>query len=117
LLSGEPSRISAHLRDILQNRASHSPVICESHVWLQLRIAYGSGVTVKELDSLSQVMALVAGISRPPREVRRIFRRLIKWYEANWSEIEPLLPIVRLRDPCGRVIDGSRELVDLAKDL
>jgi hypothetical protein len=117
LLAGEPSRISAQLKDVLQDRAARSPVIRESPAWLQLRVAYGSGVTVRELDSVSQVIALVAGIPRPSREVRRALRNLIEWYEGNWPVVEPLLAVVRLRDSCGRVIDGLRELADLAKDL
>jgi hypothetical protein len=82
-----------------------------------LRVSYGSGVTIKELASLSQIIALVLGLPRPSRETRRRFRLLIGWYESNWSVIEPILPTVHLLDEHGLVIDGSRELTDLAQHL
>jgi hypothetical protein len=117
LPSGEPTRVSAQYGDVLQNRASRSPLIRQSPVWLRLPLSYGSGVTIKELSSIAVVISLIGKLPLPSREERRTFQRLIAWYEMHWSVIQPVLPLVQLRDGSDSVIDGTREIFDLASKL
>jgi hypothetical protein len=90
------------------------PDVSESTVWLQLRVSYGSGVCLRELASLADTFAALAGLLRPSREMRRQLRFLILWFEYYWCAISPFLPMVHLRDERGRVIDGMRELRERA---
>jgi hypothetical protein len=114
LLKGESTLLSTQLREVLQNR---SPQLHESHVWLDLRIRYGSGVTIKELDSISRVLSTLVRIAPPSYHIRRSFRLLINWYESNWASIEPILPMIQLRDEHNDIIDGNREILDQAQKL
>jgi hypothetical protein len=86
-------------------------------VWLHLRLSYGSGVTIKELSSLALVISLISKVPRPSRGARRTFGGLIEWYEVHWTAIEPLLPLIQLRDTSDSVIDGNREIFHLASQL
>jgi hypothetical protein len=80
--------------------------------WRIIRVTFGSGVNLKELTSIAEIMCLLSGLRRPSRDTRRSFPALVQWYEVNWGQISPFLPIVQLRDSQGAVIDAKRELCD-----
>jgi hypothetical protein len=53
-------------------------------------------------------------IPRPSRETRRQLRFQIEWFEYCWPVISLLVPLVDLRDECGRAIDAMQELRERA---
>jgi hypothetical protein len=77
-----------------------------------LQAKFSSGVTIRELQSVAEVLAGCTGILPPGREAKRSFAVLIKWYVRSWPRISPWLGIIELRDERGLVIDGQRESLE-----
>lgn len=74
---------------------------------------FGSGVRLPELISVAQILSLLSrSIPEPNREEKRSFQGLIGWFHTNWEIIEPLLPLVHLRDEYNQIIDGRREFIE-----
>jgi hypothetical protein len=105
---------STELVTLFPDRAARMPSVSRSSVWMTLRAACGSGVSLRELASLADTFAALTPIPRPSRETRRQLRFLIEWFENSWAVIAPFVPLVHLRDERGRVIDGMRELRERA---
>jgi hypothetical protein len=74
-----------------------------------LRFQFSSGVTMRELASVAEVLAITAGTTGPGREEKRSFRALIGWFVRSWAVIGPWIPSVALRDAQGHPITGGRE--------
>jgi hypothetical protein len=73
---------------------------------------FGSGVSVRELQSMAMVIAYFANIPQPSRSEKRNGAQLAKWFQRSWSDIVPWLPLVQLRDVEDRPIDAQREFSD-----
>ena len=69
----------------------------KSSVWLNISSKFGSRISHAELKSIAFVICCYTGL-KVDRDASRDNRVLIKWYEENWNEIQPLLPKIHLRD-------------------
>jgi hypothetical protein len=69
-------------------------------------------VRFTELKSIAIILAMLANLKPPNRNMNRQHRQLMKWYEVHWDQIVPFFPIVQLRDEQGLPIDGQRELIE-----
>jgi hypothetical protein len=77
-----------------------------------LQMKFSTGVRLNELKSIAQVLALLANVKPPTRDMNRHHSQLMRWYSDNWEHILPCLPMVHLCDQQGMPIDGNRELVE-----
>lgn len=84
----------------------------QSRVWTILKWHFSSGIRLKELASISIILSSIIKIQQPTRDERRSFPLLLNWFSLNWMLIEPLLPIINLRDSSDQIIDGRRELYE-----
>jgi hypothetical protein len=100
------------LLPFLQTRTFTTGGFDDSPAWAHLRVAYGSGVSLREVASIATVVCTFASLPLPPRDVRRNFPRLVGWFDKNWEKVLPILQTVQLRDSNSCVIDGRRELHD-----
>jgi hypothetical protein len=78
----------------------------------RLSLKFSSGVTLKELGSIANVLVSVTGIDPPGRAEKRKYNEMVAWFGANWAAIEPWMPLIALRDRNGRIIDGEREMIE-----
>jgi hypothetical protein len=74
-----------------------------------LQERFSSGVRLSELNSIAQVVAMLASVPPPSREVRRSGPQLIQWYQTHWCSLEPFLRVIQLRDERYIPIDGLRQ--------
>lgn len=81
-------------------------------IWSILKWHFSSGIRLKELASISIILSSLIKIPQPSRDERRSFPLLLNWYSANWILIEPLLPMINLRDSKDQIINGTRELYE-----
>jgi hypothetical protein len=77
-----------------------------------LQVKFSTGVTLKELRSVSTVLVRFGGIKPPGKAARRRYNDLVKWYIANWAAIAAWLPFISLRDQYDGIIDGQREAIE-----
>jgi hypothetical protein len=82
-----------------------------------LAVKFSSGVTLKELSSIAELVASFAAIPSPSRSAKRNFRLMMYWFKMNWLAVEPWLALVQLRDQDMQVIDSSRELKEKGKSI
>jgi hypothetical protein len=75
-----------------------------------LHRTFGSGISVRELQSVAIVIANMAEIKGPSRVEKRNCAELVKWFTRSWDTVLSWLPLIQLRDEEDRVIDGCREL-------
>jgi hypothetical protein len=80
-----------------------------SDAWRALTQQFSTGVRHKELCSVALILSHCFGIQSIPRDARRSYPVLIKWFQDNWNEIRPVLPLIALRDDDNRVINFERE--------
>jgi hypothetical protein len=81
---------------------------CEA--WKALKTALGAGIRHRELYSVAQVLASTFGFPPPSRDAQRSMAVLIKWFQTNWSAIEPILPSVHILDADLNLINEAREV-------
>lgn len=84
----------------------------QDQIWSALKWHFSSGIRLKELASISIIISAMLKIQQPTRDERRSFPLLLKWYSSYWKLIEPILPIIHLRDSSNQIIDGRRELYE-----
>jgi hypothetical protein len=84
----------------------------EFHVLMR---KFSSGITIRELSTVAELLATLANILPPSRDAKRNFRLMIAWFRAKWASVAPWLPLVHLRDEYDRVIDGAREVAEKSK--
>lgn len=77
--------------------------------FLGIRKWFSCGITNNELKSMARVLCSKIDGLQLDRDATRDNRVLIKWYDENWSIIEPNLKYIQLRDEGGSVIDPSRD--------
>jgi hypothetical protein len=65
-----------------------------------------------ELRSIALVVADLGAIPPPPRDSKRCYPLLVKWFVANWAAIAPWIGAIRLCDSGGQPINRAREMVD-----
>jgi hypothetical protein len=82
------------------------------NAWKCLTNCFGTGVRHKELCSIAQVITYYFPITKISRDAHRSFPVLIKWFQDNWQQIEPILPLITLMDADEKVINYERELQD-----
>jgi hypothetical protein len=87
-LSKEKDRIARRLGG---SNAKDSPV------WKAITQRFGSNIKQPELLSMAQVLAAQANV-RLDRDAKRRKSVLIKWFEENWTAVEPFLQYVVLED-------------------
>jgi hypothetical protein len=87
-------------------------IAAESAAVRVLHSKFSSGVRLGELRSVALVLASLAHVSAPGRDTNRQYSLLMRWYDRNWTQIAPFLPLVQLRDADGRPIDAHRELAE-----
>ncbi|KAK8895208.1 hypothetical protein M9Y10_023650 [Tritrichomonas musculus] len=66
-----------------------------SIAFIRLKEKYGFGLTHAECQSIADVISIHLGI-KLEREARRRFPSLIKWFDDNWTSIEPNLKFLIL---------------------
>jgi hypothetical protein len=76
---------------------------------------FSSGITLRELSTVAELISALADIQPPSRDAKRSFRLMIGWFRARWAAVSRWLPLVHLRDEEDRVIDGTRELAEKRK--
>jgi hypothetical protein len=66
--------------------------------WKALKSTFRASLRHRELQSLGEV--LVREFALPPlnRDTQRSMAVMIKWFQDNWSAIEPILPAVQMLD-------------------
>jgi hypothetical protein len=74
-----------------------------------LRHQFSSGVTIRELCSVAEVLASQTGVPPPGRVEKRSFQALMAWFVNCWAVVAPWLPVVTLCDDKCRPITGNRE--------
>ena len=74
-----------------------------------IRKWFSCGITNNELKSIARVLCIKIQGLQLDRDATRDNRVLIKWYDENWTTIEPYLKYIQLRDEGGDVIDPSRD--------
>jgi hypothetical protein len=93
-----------HIAQVLQNFNYET-----SDAWAFLTHHFSSGVRHRELNSIALITSKTFNIPRVTRDAQRSYPMLIKWFQDNWGAIEPILPLVSLRDENDRPIDAARE--------
>jgi hypothetical protein len=83
---------------------------CEA--WKALKKAFGAGLRHRELYSVGCVLAAEFGLPNPSRDTQRSMAVLIKWFQTNWSAIEPILPSIHVLDADLNPINEARELAE-----
>jgi hypothetical protein len=84
----------------------------EFHVLMR---KFSSGITLRELSTVAELISAFADIQPPSRDAKRRFRLMIAWFRSKWAAVAPWLPFIHLRDEDNRVIDGVRELAEKGK--
>jgi hypothetical protein len=69
----------------------------DNTVWKAITQRFGANIKQPELLSMAQVLASHANI-KLDRDAKRRKSVLIKWFEENWTAIEPFLQFVVLED-------------------
>jgi hypothetical protein len=81
-----------------------------SPVWQRLQLQFSSGVRHRELETVALILcSLNNQLPVPTRSERRSFALMIRWFETYWAKLEPILPLVALRDEFDEVINLKRE--------
>jgi hypothetical protein len=86
--SGEKERISGRLGDFNAK---------DSSAWKEITRRFGKNLKQPELLSMANVVASNAGI-KLDRDARRRKTVLLKWFEENWTVIQPYLDYVVFED-------------------
>ena len=73
---------------------------------------FSSGVCLYELKSISTILTSIFKVPKPSRDQKRNSVLLLEWFIENWRYIEPVLPLIHLRDENNVVIDGTREMIE-----
>jgi hypothetical protein len=95
----------SHISEILRTFDFES---CEA--WQAITHRFSTGIRHRELCSIALVIVRYFGVTKISRDARRSFPVLIKWFQDNWSEINPLIATMNLLDENEEVIDYDREL-------
>jgi hypothetical protein len=82
-----------------------------SEAWRALTQHFSSGIRHKELISIAFLITEWFHVPKIPRDARRSYPMLVKWFQDNWATIQPILPLINIRDDENCVIDSSRESV------
>lgn len=79
-----------------------------SHAWQILKNQFSSGITHTELKSIANIICLKTEL-KLDRDAVRDNRVLIKWFEENWTVVEPILKNFHIHDNKGEIISSVRE--------
>jgi hypothetical protein len=82
----------------------------DSGAWQSIIEKFSTGIRHRELCSVAILISQFFGVSKIPRDARRSFPVLVKWFEDHWETIEPIWSCVSLLDKSRVVIDQAREL-------
>jgi hypothetical protein len=83
---------------------------CDCVEYHLLQVKFSTGATLREISSIAELIAFLAGIPGPSREAKRNVAEMVRWFKWNWSAASAWLPMLALRDKADRVIDGRREI-------
>jgi hypothetical protein len=87
----------------------------DCHEFRVLAAKFSTGVTIRELASVAEIVSSLARISPPSRDAKRNFGLMIRWFRSRWTSVAAWLPFISLCDDDLRMIDGARELCDKKK--
>lgn len=77
--------------------------------WKTIQLKFSTGIRHPELLSIAYILEKIGHLPKITRTCRRSYVVLIKWFNENWTEIEPLLNRIQLLDENEMVISGSRQ--------
>jgi hypothetical protein len=83
-----------------------------SDAWTILTHHFSSGIRHRELRSIAFILSKIFNIPPITRDAHRSYPVLIKWFQENWTAIEPVLPLISLRDEYDQQINSDRENYD-----
>ena len=78
----------------------------KSEVWNFISARYGSKISHLELKSIAAFICTQTNLQLD-RDAKRDNRVLIKWFDENWAQIQPLLLKIHLHDENDNEILGS----------
>jgi hypothetical protein len=81
----------------------------KSVAWDALTHHFSAGIRHRELCSIALVLSHCFGFPTISRDARRSYPVLIKWFHDHWPSIEPVMPLVALRDEEDGIIDHHRQ--------
>lgn len=79
----------------------------DSLAFKEIQKQFTSQVRHAELKSIAQVLCDVCPRLRLHRDAARDNRVLIKWFDDNWSQIQPIMPKIHLRDENEEIISET----------
>ena len=79
----------------------------DSVAFKEIQKQFTSQVRHAELKSIAQVICDVCPSLRLHRDASRDNRVLIKWFDDNWSKIQPIMPKIHLRDEHEEIISET----------
>jgi hypothetical protein len=79
-------------------------------VWQSITRKFSVGIRHRELCSVAYLVGHCCGINRIPRDARRSFPVLIKWFQDNWDRIQTVWETLGLLDVDGEPINYERQL-------
>lgn len=68
----------------------------DSYAWQMLSAYYGKKINLSELITIAEVLTTVSPL-RIDRDARRRKAVMVKWFDENWMQIQPLLPMIVLQ--------------------
>jgi hypothetical protein len=83
---------------------------CDCAEYRLLQIRFSTGVTLREISSIAEIVSILARIPGPSREAKRNVAVMMRWFRSNWPLVSGWLPALQLRDKDDRVINGKREI-------
>jgi hypothetical protein len=81
-----------------------------SDVWRSITRKFSTGIRHRELCSVAHLVGRCCGIDGVPRDARRSFPVLIKWFQDNWDRIQSVWETLGLLDGDGQPINYERQL-------
>jgi hypothetical protein len=103
------SRSGKESRHIAQMLKGFDYTTCEA--WSGLTQHFSSGIRHRELISIAFLITEWFHVPKIPRDARRSYPMLVKWFQDHWTTIQPMLPLISIRDDENCLIDSSRESV------
>lgn len=75
---------------------------------------FSSGVRLQELTSIAYILtSIIPLLNSPNRNEKRSYTALLTWFYNNWNMINPILPMIQLRDENNQIINYRREMIDM----
>ena len=84
------------------------------HIDNIIKRQFSSGVRLQELISIGIILtSIIPPLHSPNRDEKRSYTALLTWFYNNWDMINPILPMIQLRDENNQIINSQREMFDM----